>query len=68
MEFLKTKMDSTKDERMLQNLNKSYESMNTCWTNTNKKIEELIHNTDMENTNNDNDSSNTENLEDYINV
>ena len=61
-------MDSTKDERMLQNLNKSYKSMNTCWTNTNKKIEELIHNTDMENTNNDNDSSNTENLEDYINV
>ena len=41
--------------------------MNTCWTNTNK-IEELIHNTDMENTNNDDDSSNTKNLEDYINV
>ena len=59
MEFLKTKMNSTKDEKMLQNLNKSYESMNTYWTNTNKKIEELIHNIDMENTNNDNDSSNT---------
>ena len=42
--------------------------MNTCWTNTNKKIEELIQDTDMENTNNDDDSSNTETSEDHINV